>query len=224
MIEVLVVDDDFRVARIHSGFVSRVPGFRVAGTASTGEEAIAAAGELRPDLLLLDLYLPDMFGLDVVTRLRARGDHCDVLVITAATDGEAVRGSVRQGAVNYLLKPFGFDDLRCRLEEYAGRRAGLSMATVESQADVDRMLARATPRTGTAVLPKGLSVETARTVEGVLRAAGGTLSAAECAERAGISRVSARRYLEHLRETGRAELTLRYRAAGRPERRYAWLG
>jgi response regulator of citrate/malate metabolism len=224
MIDVLVVDDDFMVARIHCGFVERIEGFRVVGTASTGEEAVAAVDELRPDLVLLDLYLPDMFGLDVVTRLRAARHDCDVLVISAAREAEAVRRAVRYGAVNYLLKPFGFDELRTRLEQYAARRNSPRVSTVSDQADVDRVLSRTGSHIATSALPRGLSAETAELVERALREITGTISAAECANRVGISRVSARRYLEHFSGTGRAEVTLRYGAAGRPERRYCWVG
>ncbi|MET8354244.1 MULTISPECIES: response regulator [unclassified Micromonospora] len=223
MIDVLVVDDDFMVARIHRGFVERMDGFRVVGTAGTGEQAVAAVDEFRPDLVLLDLYLPDMFGLDVVTRLRAARHDCDILVISAAREAEAVRRAVRYGAVNYLLKPFGFDELRTRLEQYAARRNSLRAAVVSDQADVDRVLSRSSSHV-TSALPRGLSIETAELVERALRENSGTLSAAECANRVGVSRVSARRYLEHFSGTGRAAVTLRYGAAGRPERRYSWVG
>ncbi|SCG41375.1 response regulator [Micromonospora humi] len=223
MIDVLVVDDDFMVARIHRGFVERIPGFRVVGTASTGEEAVSEIDRLRPGLILLDLYLPDMFGLDVVTRIRAARHDCDVLVISAAREAEAVRRAVRYGAVNYLLKPFGFDELRVRLEQYAARRSALRAAVVADQADVDRVLSRGGAVAAVPTLPRGLSAETADLVERALRGHDGTLSASECADRVGISRVSARRYLEHFSGSGRAEVTLRYGAAGRPERRYAWL-
>ncbi|MFG3417819.1 response regulator [Micromonospora sp. NPDC049460] len=223
MIDVLVVDDDFMVARIHRGFVERIDGFRVVGTASTGEEAIAAVDEFRPDLVLLDLYLPDMFGLDVVTRLRAARHDCDVLVISAAREAEAVRRAVRYGAVNYLLKPFGFDELRTRLEQYAARRNSLRATVVSDQNDVDRVLSRSGAHIATSALPRGLSGETAELVERALRGHAGTLSAAECANAVGISRVSARRYLEHFADTGRAEVSLRYGSAGRPERRYVWV-
>ena len=92
--------------------------------------------------MLLDLYLPDVFGLDLIARMRAAQPDCDILVITAAREADAVRGAVRQGVVNYLLKPFGFEDLRTRLEEYARRRASVP-DQVTSQADVDRVLAPA---------------------------------------------------------------------------------
>lgn len=221
MITVLVVDDDFMVARIHRGFVERVDGFEVVGTANSGAQALEAIKRLRPDLVLLDLYLPDIFGLDLITRLRAVQPDCDILVITAAREADAVRGAVRQGVVNYLLKPFGFEDLRTRLEEYARRRASVP-DTVTSQADVDRVLAPA--RAAVNRLPKGLSQETADLVAAALRTADRNLSAAECAEKVGISRVSARRYLEYFCTRGQAEVALRYGTTGRPERRYQWRG
>jgi response regulator of citrate/malate metabolism len=220
MITVLIVDDDFMVARIHRGFVDRVDGFEVVGTANTGSQALAAIAALQPDLVLLDLYLPDIFGLDLIAQLRAVKPDCDILVITAAREAEAVRGAVRQGVVNYLLKPFGFEDLRSRLEEYARRRASVP-DTVTSQADVDRVLARIRPGAASR-LPKGLSQETADLVAAAVRGADTNLSAAECAEKVGISRVSARRYLEYFCTSGLVDVALRYGTTGRPERRYHW--
>lgn len=221
MIDVLVVDDDFRLVNIHRGFVERTPGFRAVACARTGEETMAAIVEHQPDLVLLDLYLPDVFGLDLLRRMRAEGHECDVMVISAAREAEAVRAAVRLGVVAYLLKPFSFDEFGERLEQYANRRAGLAAAAVRDQADVDRAFDR--PPTGSInLLPKGFSNETAKLVEGALREAESSLSAAECAERIGVSRVSARRYLEQLAETGRAEVALKYAGRGRPERRYRW--
>ncbi|PPS73360.1 MULTISPECIES: response regulator [Streptomyces] len=221
-IDVLVVDDDFMVARVHRAFVERVEPFRVVGTAHTGGQAIEAVESLRPDLILLDLYLPDLFGLDVIPRLRTAGHDCDVMVISAATEAETVRGAVRRGVVDYLLKPFDFEDLRLRLERYAAQRGRLLTTVVRGQADVDRVLAGAFGPAPAHTLPKGMSVETAELVERALREADGTLSATECAAVTGVSRVSARRYLEYFHGTGSAEVSLRYGAAGRPQRRYGW--
>ncbi|MEU2908397.1 response regulator [Streptomyces massasporeus] len=221
-IDVLVVDDDFMVARVHRAFVERVEPFRVVGTAHTGEQAVAAVDELHPDLILLDLYLPDLFGLDVIPRLRTAGHDCDVMVISAATEADTVRGAVRRGVVDYLLKPFEFEDLRLRLERYAVQRGRLLTTVVRGQADVDRVLAGAFVPAPAHTLPKGMSVETAELVERALREADGTLSATECAALTGVSRVSARRYLEYFHGTGSAEVSLRYGATGRPERRYTW--
>ena len=151
MIRVLVVDDDFMVARIHTGFVQKVPGFEVVGVRHTGADALAAVEELRPDLVLLDLYLPDLFGLDVLTRLRGEGASCDVMVISAAKELDAVRQASRQGVVDYVLKPFGFEDLRERLERYAARRAALDVPALKGRLGCPVIRKPSTPsRTATA--------------------------------------------------------------------------
>jgi response regulator of citrate/malate metabolism len=221
VIEVLIVDDDFMVARIHTGFVERTPGFTVTGVAHSGAEALAEAERLQPDLVLLDVYLPDVSGLDLLTGLREAAPEVDVLVISAAREADTVRRALRGGIVHYLMKPFSYDDLRVRLEHYQQAYAGITGEHAD-QADVDRLfgVAGADKR-----LPKGFSAETLKLVEDTLRNVSkeaGDLSAAEAAAELGISRVSARRYLEHLNETGKAEVTLRYGEVGRPERRYAW--
>ncbi|MFC4007839.1 response regulator [Nonomuraea purpurea] len=218
MIRVLVVDDDFMVARIHSGYVSRVPGFSVVSMAHTGADALAAVAELRPDLVLLDIYLPDMSGIEVLKALTG----VDVLMISAARDVATVREAMRGGAVNYLIKPFTAAALTERLQQYADTRKRLTAIGPEArQDDLDRLFG--TPKTG-APMPKGLSAATCALVADTLREAGRDLSAAEAAELTGLSRVSARRYLEHLCAVGQAGLRPRYGTAGRPEHRYRWLG
>jgi len=224
-LDVLVVEDDFMVASIHRRFVERVPGFAVVGEAHTGAEALAAVERLRPDLVLLDVHLPDLGGIDVLRRLRAAGDDVGVVVITAAREADTVRAAAAGGATGYLVKPFAFEDLAARLEAF--RRAhealrGLAQQGLDGadQADIDAVFAQVAPPAGTrAALPKGLSAETAEAVLAALDG-GAELSAAECGEVVGVSRVSARRYLEHLAETGGAAVRLRYGTAGRPERRY----
>jgi response regulator of citrate/malate metabolism len=220
LIKVLIVDDDFMVARIHAGFVGRTPGFVVAGVAHSGHETLRAAAEVAPDLVLLDIHLPDLHGIDVLRQLHERHPHIDIMVITAAREAETVRRALHGGVVHYLMKPFTFEDLRGRLEHYATAHRSLAEAHITDQAEVDRIFGtRATARQTT---PKGVSPETADVVEQVLRAAPDPMSAAECADVVGISRVSARRYLEHFLKQGKVNVSLRYGTAGRPERRYVW--
>ena len=222
MIRVLVVDDDFMVARVHGGFVGRVPGFAVVGVAHNGAAALDAVAELAPDLVLLDIHLPDMSGIEVLRRLREQQPDVDVLVISAAQEVDTVRTALRGGVVHYLLKPFDQNALRDRLEHYAA--AHRALAQTVGQRELDRLFGSSAPVAPAAPprLPKGLSPESADLVAGTLRATDDDLSASECSERTGLSRVSARRYLEYFVEIGRAEVRLRYGAAGRPQRRYAW--
>ncbi|BBX92069.1 response regulator [Mycolicibacterium boenickei] len=213
MREVLVVDDDFMVAEIHRRFVDRVDGYRTVSVARNGTEALAAAAELRPDLILLDVYLPDMTGLEVLRRLRAEGNRVGVIMVTAARELDTVRGALDGGAADYLVKPFEFDQLQAKLMAFAARAEALAAEGGADQSTIDALFGGPV-----AVLPKGLGAETGRLVMDSVRGAG-EVSAAECAELVGISRVSARRYLEHYLSTGALELRLQY-GAGRPERRY----
>ncbi|GAA1192102.1 response regulator [Prauserella alba] len=226
MLSVLVVDDDARVARNHADCVASMRGFTVAGVVHTGAAALQAVESHRPDLVLLDLYLPDMSGIDVLRQLRttagAAGTPADVLVISALRDVDSVRRAMHGGAVYYLIKPFDLDTLRDQLERFAATRDKLSGVDQVTQRDVDSVFGVQRPATRQE-LPKGLTAETARLVADTLRAAGSDLSAVEVAERAGIARVTARRYLEYLCADGRAELRMRYGSAGRPEHRYRWV-
>ena len=216
MISVLVVDDDFMVAGIHAKFVERTEGFAVAGTARTGAEALAMCAALEPDLLLLDVHLPDMSGLDVLQTLRAGGSAVGVVMVTAERDAEAVRTALHGGAMQYLVKPFEFADFANRMQRV--HEALTTLTTGEpDQATIDRAFGG--PATTAAALPKGLSPESAQLVTQAL-ANGAELSAAECGEKVGLSRVSARRYLEHFVDQGAATVRLNYGRAGRPERMY----
>jgi len=222
VIRVLVVDDDFMVAKVHRGFVERTPGFTVAAVAHTGAEALAAVKELRPDLMLLDIYLPDVSGVEVLRRVREGAAPVDVLAITAARDVATIRTALRGGVVHYLIKPFTFEVLRDRLERYAAAHHRLAGTGEVAQDDVDRLFGALRPARVT--MPKGLTPPTADLVRAALIAADGDLSATECADVAGLSRVSTRRYLEYFVAAGTAAVRLRYGSTGRPERRYYWTG
>ena len=222
MIRVVVVDDDFRIAGIHAAYVDKVDGFQAIAQAHTAAEAAGAVDRLRPDLLLLDLYLPDEHGLDLVARLRREGHPpVDVIVITAAKDADSVRAAMQGGALHYLLKPFSFPALRDKLLSYAQMRSRLDALHEPDQRNLDRVFGalRAQDQLAGA---KGRSAHTLEAVERLLASGGQELSAAEVAEMTGMSRATAQRYLSHLHEIGRVEIRLRYGSGGRPEHRYRW--
>jgi len=229
VIRTLIVDDDFRVAAIHSAYVARIEGFEVIARAHTAAEAVGAVDTLRPDLMLLDLYLPDEHGLKLVGRLRDGHPPVDVIVITAAKDADSVRAAMQGGALHYLLKPFSFPVLRDKLLSYAQMRARLGALREADQRNVDRVFGalRAPDQLSAA---KGRSVHTLEAVEQLLSEAAGPagdwagFSAAEVAERTGMSRATAQRYLSHLHELGRVDIKLRYGSGGRPEHGYRWRG
>lgn len=223
-VRVLIVDDDFMVARMHSELVASLPGFEVVGVAHSGRDALAEAERLAPDVLLLDVYLPDLSGVEVLEELRSAGATAmDVVMITAARDTETVSRALRMGAVHYLVKPFALGDLSDRLRQVAAARQQLAGDATLAQADIDRVFGSTRTPTPLRGLPKGLSEPTMRLVVTRLRSQEAAESASDLGERAGLSRVSARRYLEHLVGMGWVEVSLRYGAAGRPERLYRWV-
>ncbi|MFB6789933.1 response regulator [Streptomyces olivaceus] len=218
-IRVLVVEDDPVAADAHVLYVGRVPGFTAVGKAHTGAEARRMLDRTPVDLLLLDLHLPDVHGLQLARSLRAAGHHTDVIAVTSARDLAVVREGVSLGVVQYVLKPFTFATLRDRLVRYAEFRGAAGEAS--GQEEVDRALA-ALRAPGPAALPKGLSGPTLERVTATLRGSQEGLTAAGAAEAVGISRITARRYLEHLVNAGRAGRSPQYGQVGRPELVYRW--
>ncbi|HAM27887.1 MAG TPA: two-component system response regulator [Microbacteriaceae bacterium] len=222
MIRVLVLDDDFRVARIHAQFVNQTPGFLVVGTVHSGRDALAAVKELAPDLILLDVHLPDINGLDLLRRWRADGVSIGAIVITAAREAEPVRAALAGGATHYIIKPFEYEDLASALQHFQQQHDAVASLASASQDDIDRIFGHTPPPTESqsGSLPKGLSAETAQLVEAALRDAG-QISATQCADLTGISRVTVRRYLEYFAQTGVAVIRLQYGRSGRPTRYYS---
>lgn len=223
-IGVLIVEDEPIAADAHRTYLQRIPGFVVRGVAHDGAGAIRQLGDPASgiDLVLLDMHLPDLHGLDVVRVMRTAGHRADVIAVTSARDLEVVRAAVSQGVVQYLLKPFTFAALRDKLERYAAYRHHAG-DVASGQHEVDRVLA-ALRGNDSASLPKGMSPQSLDAVVAVMRPSAEGRSAAEVAGVVGASRVTARRYLEHLADSGLVLRRSRYGRAGRPEVEYRWVG
>ena len=223
-IGVLVVEDEPVAADAHVAYVERVRGFAIRGMAPDGATAIRLLGHPASgiDLVLLDMYLPDMHGLEVVRAMRTAGHRADVIAVTSARDLTVVRAAVSQGIVQYLLKPFTFAALREKLERYAAYRQQLAGDMAISQHEVDRVLATLRGSDSSS-LPKGMSPESLDAVVMVLRPSSEGLSATEVAAVIGASRVTARRYLEYLADSALVARRSRYGGTGRPEVEYSWV-
>jgi two-component system CitB family response regulator len=207
-LRVLIVDDDFRVSGIHRDLVDARGGFEALTPVRDAASARRAIAEHRPDLLLLDVYLPDGDGIEL-----GRGAGIDRFVLSAASDGATVRRALASGALHYLIKPFDPAALHDRLDRYA-RYRNLLEGEELSQDAIDR---------AGAVLRGGSSASPARegTQQLLLGAlAAGEASSAEIAERIGVSRATAQRHLSDLAARGLVAVSLRYGTAGRPEHRY----
>jgi response regulator of citrate/malate metabolism len=225
MIHVLLVDDDALTLELHRTYLERLEGFDVVAECTGARAAVSAILERPPaegiDLVLLDMTMPDGTGLDVLRHVRARAADVDVIAVTGVRDADVVRQMVGLGVAQYLVKPFPFAVFRDRLEQYrAYRERARETSGPATQSEIDAMLGALRPAAPVA-LPKGLSAETLERVTVSVREHG-PLSAAEAAQALGMSRVAARRYLEHLADEGRVERSPRYGTPGRPETEYRW--
>jgi response regulator of citrate/malate metabolism len=220
MITTLVVDDDFRVAHLHAVSVERVAGFRCVGEAHSAAQARQMIGEHQPELLLLDIYLPDEDGLSLMRSLAAAPvPPPDCIFITAARDVESVRSAIGLGAVYYLVKPFGLQQLTHQLEAYRRWREQVGDAAGEAdQHTIDSLYALRRPAQLRATQP-ALPPTMSRVLQ-VVKSAAEPVSAEQVASRLGISRPTAQRYLSELTRRSLLELELEYRTTGRPVHRY----
>ena len=225
MIRTLIVDDDALTLELHRSYLERIDGFVVGGECTGARAALTAVLEQPPDepfdLVLLDITMPDGSGIDVLRGLRARAAAVDVIAITGVRDAATVRQMAALGVYQYLVKPFPFAVFHERLTAYRTyREQARSTAGEATQAEIDALLGRTT---GTIPIPKGLSAATLQKVTSELRSSGAPVSASEAAARLGMSRVSVRRYLEHLTDSGIISRSARYGARGRPETEYRWI-
>lgn len=218
-IEVVIVEDDPMVVEVNRGFVNAVPGFKVAGVARSGEEAIEMIREEIPDLVLLDIYLPDMDGVTTLQEIRRLGLPTDVIVVTAAQDAETIQNVFRYGAIDYIIKPFKFARLKSALNCYATLHNRFMHRTQMNQAEIDSLALSRGQQLEEGV-PKGLNEITLKQVYLYLLKEGVALSAEEVAEGVGLARVTARRYLDYLEKSGKVILELQYGSVGRPVNRY----
>lgn len=225
-IRVLVIEDDPMVQEINKNFIERVPGFRVVGMAANGVEGMKLVAELHPDLVVIDVFMPVMDGVRTLTQLRAAHEAVDVIVITAAKDMPTIQNMLRYGAMDYIIKPFQFERIQQSLENYRHFRIRMKQAGNVSQQEVDQLLfgktadAAKKPEQAAAVLPKGLHSVTLDQIVRQLAMQSEPLSAEDVAERVGIARVTARRYLDYLVKAGRVQLDVTYGGIGRPTNRY----
>lgn len=217
-IRTLVVDDDFRVARIHAASVERVDGFVCVGQAHTAAQTREHIDREQPELLILDIYLPDQDGLSLLRSLTGTGQAPDCIFITAARDLASVREAMSLGAVYYLVKPFGFTQLRDKLEGYRQWRNQVVNAEGDSEADqatVDSLYDILRGPQEPAAEPCLLPPTMARILSAVTEA-GHPVSATVIAGRLGVSRPTAQRYLTELHRRGALTLELEYGGTGRP--------
>ncbi|MEC0247440.1 DUF977 family protein [Paenibacillus chitinolyticus] len=225
-IDVVIVEDDLRIAEIHRRFISKIPGFDVRGIAADIQLAKEQLEILEPELVLLDIYFPDSSGLELLRYMKAHHPKIDVIMITAAKEVEAVRDAIRSGAFDFMIKPLVFERMRDSLEKYREYRRKLDRLQAEngqlSQDQIDRLMKGGESREapGISYLPKGIDKLTLDKVVAAISQEPAGMTAEQAAKVIGVSRTTARRYLEYLVSTGDLAADLSYGVVGRPERVY----
>ncbi|TLS50310.1 response regulator [Paenibacillus antri] len=225
-IEVLIVEDDLRIAEIHRRFTEKHDGFRIVATASTGEEAKDWLSVVKPNLVLLDVYLPDMLGIDLVRFIRNENLDTDIIMITAASETDVVKHAMHGGVFDFIMKPLTYERFKNSLDRYREARAHLRGSSRLTSEQIERLW-QGTVATGAALresseaMPKGIDPLTLEKVMESIRLSGPEgVTAESVSGNTGLSRSTSRRYLEYLVSQKKLTAQLNYGTIGRPERRY----
>lgn len=212
-IKLMIVEDDPMVMEIHRRFVQSFSDFSVEATAQSGKTALEILSEKEIDLVILDIYMPDLDGLETLRRIRNERRNLDVIVVSAAHEIDTVREVMRLGAFDYIVKPFTYERLSQAMDGYRTYRKKRGEL---DQKDIDSIMRREAQGTRYGSLPKGLSARQLEKVVYCLRESTGGMAADDVATVTGVSRVTARRYLEYLVSTDRASVDQEHRSVGRP--------
>ena len=215
MIKVLVVEDDPMVAKFHEHYMSQIKGFELSDTARNGDEALQLLAIKKYDLVLLDIFMPGIDGLSLLGKIRSSNYDVDVIIISAARNSEAIQRALRNGAVDYIIKPFEFERFSLALLNYKNRRDMLEDQEMLKQEDLDKSILYKEPVIELSV-PKGLDRNTLRSVWEAIVPIAGAFTTEELSSVVGISRVSIRKYLDFLKSLRILSLELHRGAVGRP--------
>ncbi|MEJ9231280.1 response regulator [Peribacillus butanolivorans] len=222
-IRAVIAEDDFRVADIHEKFLKNFEEIEVVGKAVNAKKTLRILEQKSPDLLLLDVYMPDQLGTDLLPSIRQKFPNVDIIMITAATEKEQLEKALHYGVENYLIKPVEMKRFNQVIVEYL-KKAHL----MQSKQDIDQDFVDLILKKGSSMpeindgpaLPKGVDEITLTKVIEVLEISDIGLSAEQVSSQIGASRTTARRYLEYLISVKKCKAEVIYGVVGRPERRY----
>lgn len=223
IIEVVIVEDDSKIAEIQRRFIEKIEGFSVTGIASNGKEALELIEVLEPHLLILDNYFPDTTGIELLPLLRKFQKPPFIIMITASREAPVLQTAMKNQVFDYIIKPVVFKRFQTsliRFQEFHQKLLSISSNdTILTQETVDTIFEKEISTT-LSVLPKGIDKLTLEKIERLLRDSSSVWTAEKTGEKVGVSRTTARRYLEFLVSQNIIETDVTYGTIGRPERIY----
>ena len=221
-LSVVIAEDDQKISEIQNRFIEKIEGFEVVGIGNTISESEQIIDVFQPDLVLLDVYFPDGDGVELLWKIRRHYKNTDVIFITAAKEVEILQDAIRGGAFDYILKPMTFSRFQSTLGKFLDHRNKLKEMTRLDQTGVDQIIHPAQdPAQIGLKIPKSIDPLTLERVEDeVSKLDDGGVNAEAMGQQVGISRTTARRYLEFLVSKGTVKPSLVYGSVGRPERLY----
>lgn len=221
-LSIVIAEDDPKIAEIQSRFIEKIEGFEVVGIGNTIAESEDIIDVFQPDLVLLDVFFPDGNGVDLLWKIRRLYKNIDVIFITAATEVGTLQDAIRGGAFDYVLKPMTFSRFQSTLRKFFDHRHKIEKITSLDQTEVDKIIHPAQESVQHDLrMPKSINPLTLEKVEDeVSKLDKAGVNAEVMGLQIGISRTTARRYLEFLVSKGKVKPSLVYGSVGRPERLY----
>ncbi|MDR3596215.1 response regulator [Clostridium sp.] len=221
MIQVMIAEDDPMVREINSRFLERVEGFVLYKAVSNLNDVKKFISIKKPDLILLDVYLPKENGIDLLKWIRAQEIDTDIILITADKSIKRIEEAFRYGVVDYLIKPFSFKRFKESLIQFKDRYYQLRRNGVIEQNDLDKLISSSNAAQIEDDFAKGLNKYTYEAIWGEIeKSSCKDFTSEELAEKLGIARVTVRRYLEHMGKENKVEKLVEYGKVGRPQYKY----
>lgn len=217
--KVLIVEDDPMVAMINEQYVQKIEGFEVAGTCRNGLEALEYIEKNPVDLIVLDVFMPVMDGVETLIKLREKKISVEVIMVTAANDASTLENTMHLGVTDYLIKPFAFERFQAALEKFSSRMSCLKKNQVFDQKFVDKLITAGishSQRTNESKYPKGIQPITLNTINQFFNENSGWHASDTIAEKLGLSIVTVRHYLNYLEQNGDIIENINYETGGRP--------
>ena len=215
----MIVEDDPMVAMINEQFVNRCGDFSVTHRCSNGEDALAILGSAPVDLVIMDVYMPRLDGIETLKKIREKDIPVSVIMVTAANDNSTVEEAVRLGAIDYLVKPFTFDRFKQALEKFRSGKQVLDADRTLDQKNIDILMGNATT-VRQEQEPKGIQDKTRERLMDCLAVSGEWLTGEEISEKTELSVVTVRKYMNYLVDTGEVHGRMHYETGGRPSMLY----